>query len=185
MIFLLFRLAFPLLFFGSLFWVLFGRSGGPRQRRWSESRGQWQPDQSPGPVSSSQSSAAQQTSPLPRSAELPIDVQVKVEQIRRKAEVLLGFASRFPPFSRDMYVVRQSANEYLLQAIDAYLAVPPVNRDQLADGHDKTALQELKDQLALLDATLNEIAEDLQRQDLGRLLANRQFLEGRLGRTSA
>ena len=31
-------------------------------------------------------------------AELPIDVQVKVEQIRRKVEVLLSYADRFPPF---------------------------------------------------------------------------------------
>jgi hypothetical protein len=63
--------------------------------------------------------------------------------------------------------------------------LPPDERDRVVDGTDKTALQELKDQLALLDAKLNEIAEDLQRQDLSRLLANRQFLEDRIGRTSA
>src|SRR5690349_9532946 len=41
----------------------------------------------------------QQRQPLPRTAELPIDVQVKVEQIRRKVDVLLSYADRFPPFS--------------------------------------------------------------------------------------
>src|SRR6188472_3501128 len=44
--------------------------------------------------------------------DLPIDVRVKVEQIRRKADVLLGFADRFPPFSQDLYIVRQTTADY-------------------------------------------------------------------------
>jgi hypothetical protein len=45
----------------------------------------------------------------------------------------------------------------------------------------KTPLQELKEQLAILDTKLDEIAEDLQRQNFDRLLINRQFLEARFG----
>ena len=52
-----------------------------------------------------------------------------------------------------------------------------------ADG--KTARQELKAQLDLLDTKLDDIAQDLQRQDADRLLANRRFLESRFGARNA
>jgi hypothetical protein len=110
--------------------------------------------------------------------ELPIDVNVKVEQIRRKADVLLGFADRFPPFSQDLYLVRQTTADYLPTTIAAYLAVP--GDEDLVPGADGKSLRdELREQLDLLDAKLDDIAENLQRQDVDRLLANRRFLEER------
>jgi hypothetical protein len=120
-----------------------------------------------------------------RPRELPIDVQVKVEQIRRKIEVLLSYADRFPPFSQDLYLVRQTASDYLPRTIDAYLALPKhvAERPLATDG--KTPHEELKAQLDLLDAKLDEIAQDMQRQDTDRLLANRRFLEERFGKVSA
>jgi hypothetical protein len=123
----------------------------------------------------------QQQPPAPRTAELPIDVQVKVEQIRRKVDVLLSYADRFPPFSKDLYLVRQTASEYLPRTIEAFLKLPakPVNGDRAS------VVRELKAQLDLLDSKLDEIASDLQRQDMDRLLANRRFLEERFGRASA
>src|SRR5579871_5055075 len=120
--------------------------------------------------------------PDPRSRpELPIDLQVKVEQIRRKVDVLLGFADRFPPFSQDLHLVRQTAIEYLPRTIDTYLAMPPESVDKPLATGGKTAKQELRAQLDLLDAKLDEIAQDLQRQDADKLLANRRFLEARFG----
>jgi hypothetical protein len=116
-----------------------------------------------------------------RPAELPIDVQVKVEQIRRKVEVLLGYADRFPPFSQDLFLVRQTATDYLPRTIDAFLALPKDSTDKPLVTDGKTARQELKGQLDLLDSKLDEIAQDLQRQDADRLLANRRFLESRFG----
>src|SRR6266536_3313291 len=110
--------------------------------------------------------------------ELPIDVQVKVEQIRRKADVLLGYADRFPPFSQDLYIVRQTAAEYLPRTIAAYQAVPGVD-DPALGAVGQTALDELRAQLRLLDSRLDDIAQDLQRQDLDHLVANRRFLEER------
>jgi hypothetical protein len=117
----------------------------------------------------------------PRQSELPIDMQVKVEQIRRKVDVLLGYADRFPPFSQDLYLVRQTASDYLPRTIDAYLAMdkPATEKPMTAEG--KTPHQELKAQLDLLDAKLDDIAQDLERQDTDRLLANRRFLEQRFG----
>jgi hypothetical protein len=110
--------------------------------------------------------------------ELPIDVQVKVDQIRRKADVLLGYADRFPPLSQDLHIVRQTTADYLPRTVDAYLALPG-DDDPVVTATGRTALQELRDQLQLLDAKLDDIAQDLQRRDLDRLYANRRFLEER------
>ena len=101
-----------------------------------------------------------------------------MEQIRRKADVLLGYADRFPPCSQDLHVVRQTAAEYLPRTIGAYLALAGDGDPEVGAG-GKTALQELREQLQLLDSKLDDIAQDLQRQDLDRLLANRRFLEER------
>ena len=114
----------------------------------------------------------------PPRRELPIDVQVKAEQIRHKAGMLLAYADRFPPFSRDLYIVRQTAADYLPRTIAAYLAVPGVD-DPLVRATGRTALEELRAQLALLDSSLDAITQNLQQRDLDGLLANRRFLEER------
>ena len=176
----------PWMLIGLLVWSVYMLCQGPRPRRWN--RVAWQTRPMPPPRRSYPSPIAPApTPPTPRPqpparAELPIDVQVKVEQIRRKVEVLLGYASRFPPFSKDLFLVQQTASEYLPRTIDAYLALPTEDGDRILISTGKTALQELKDQLELLDSKLNDIAEDLQRQDVDRLLANRRFLEERFGR---
>ena len=121
------------------------------------------------------------TSRPPRKVELPNDLQVKVEQIRRKVDVLLGFADRFPPFSQDLYLVRQTASDYLPRTVNAFLSLPTEAVDRPLHGGTQTARQELRAQLDLLDSKLDDIAQDLQRQDADRLLANRRFLEARFG----
>jgi hypothetical protein len=129
--------------------------------------------------------ASKEPTPLPVKPELPIDVQVKVEQIKRKVEVMLGYADRFPPFSKDLFIVRQTASEYLPRTVNAYLALPPETAEKPLRADGQTPHQELRAQLDLLDSKLDEIAQDMQRQDVDRLLANRQFLEDRFGRASA
>ena len=112
---------------------------------------------------------------------LPLDVQVKVEQIRHKVDVLLAQRERFPFGSEDLYIVRATRDDYLPRTLDAFMAVPPPLRDKSIPS-GKTPLQELKEQLALLDTKLDEVAEDLQRRNVDRLLANRRFLEERFAR---
>lgn len=180
--------AWPVVLIAAGAWM-FWRDGRPR-RQYGYRRASWH---GPRPISAT---VAQKPSPARGTAtppktdrapqpELPIDVQVKVEQIRRKIEVLLSYADRFPPFSRDLYLVRQTASEYLPHTIDAFLKLPKGAVDKPITTDGKTPLQELKTQLDLLDAKLDEIAQALQRQDLDRLLANRQFLEERFGRATA
>jgi len=114
----------------------------------------------------------------PPRRDLPLDVQIKADQIRHKVSLLLSYADRFPPFSRDLYIVRQTAAEYLPRTLAVYLAVPGTN-DPIVRGTGRTALQELRAQLALLDSSLDAITQKLQQQDLDGLLANRRFLEER------
>jgi hypothetical protein len=101
-----------------------------------------------------------------------------VEQVRRKADMLLQYADRFPPFSQDLHIVRQTAADYLPRTVEAYLRLPGDDQPPIGPA-GKTALDELRDQLRLLDSKLDDIAQDLQQQDLDRMLANRRFLEER------
>src|SRR5579859_1084628 len=172
-----------------LFWHEDGRYA--RRAEWGSGRRSEQlrpaPMQRPKPAREAHDRrpAAADPRSLRPGAELPIDVQVKVEQIRRKVDVLLSYADRFPPFSQDLYLVRQTASDYLPRTIDAYLtlqrqtAASDMAKPVIPGG--KTPYQELKAQLDLLDAKLDDIAQDLQRQDTDRLLANRRFLEERFG----
>jgi hypothetical protein len=130
----------------------------------------------PVPAARPPQNQARPTAPPRR--ELPIDVQVKVDQIQRKADLLLGYADRFPPFSQDLHIVRQTAADYLPRTVEAYLKLTG-EHDPVVTATGRTALEELTSQLSLLDSKLDEIAQDLQRQDLNRMLANRRFLEER------
>jgi hypothetical protein len=175
--------AIPWLFVGLILWAVFGAIRGPKRQRIS--RHYWPPVAERTGVSPVPTQPKIAAKPSVAGPELPIDLQVKVEQIRRKVDVLLGYASRFPPFSKDLYIVRQTASDYLPRTVDAYLALPSGNGDALAATTGKAAVEELREQLELLDWKLDEIAQDLQRRDLDRLLANRRFLEERFGRTGA
>jgi hypothetical protein len=116
---------------------------------------------------------------------LPVDVQVKAEQIRRKAEALQNYADYFPTGSQDLYVVQRTTIEYLPNTLNAYLALPPGYANAAVSADGKTALQSLWEQLNLLEAKLDEIASNLHRQNLNRLVANGRFLEERFGDRSS
>jgi hypothetical protein len=153
-IFALLGAAWPWLLIGLglwLFWHEDGRHNRARHRRWAADRSGANPTGTiPTPRPAEQRPARQPRPRELRQAELPIDIQVKVEQIRRKVDVLLGYADRFPPFSQDLYLVRQTASEYLPRTISAYLALPKQAADAPLSADGKTAHQELKAQLDLL-----------------------------------
>jgi len=111
---------------------------------------------------------------------LPVDVQSKVAEIRREILALVPHLDEFPSGSRDRFVIQRVATDYLPGALDAYLALPPETGDRpLPDG--RTPLQALREQLELLDARLDEIAEAVYQRDSDRLLAHGRFLEERFG----
>jgi hypothetical protein len=178
--------ALPVLLILAGVWLVAKAFGGSHDRRHgrrgphADRRRPYRPEpartaQRPGQYAPVQGGAA----PPPR-REIPIDVQVKAEQVRHKVNVLLEYADRFAPFSRDLYIVRQTAAEYLPRTLDAYLAIPGTD-DPLIRSTGRTALAELRAQLALLDARLDAITQNLQQRDLDGLAANRRFLEERFG----
>jgi hypothetical protein len=181
----------PWLLIGLGTWMLWrgdGRRFRGRRRAWgcnsrplTQAQAVPQAHASTQPAQADAKRAASATPRPMQQPELPIDLQVKVEQIRRKVDVLLSYADRFPPFSQDLYLVRQTASEYLPRTINAYLALPSETISKPVGTAGRTAHQELKAQLDLLDSKLDDIAQDLQRQDTDRLLANRRFLESRFG----
>src|SRR5919198_2759049 len=85
------------------------------------------------------------------SGRLPVAYQAKVDEILRRIDGLLRYADRFPLGSEELYVVKQTAVDYLPTTLNAYLALPPgyghapVGRDQ------KPALHVLWEQLCLLE----------------------------------
>ncbi len=115
---------------------------------------------------------------------LPLGVRLKIEQIRHKADLLLQQKDRFPMGSKNLYVVERTKAEYLPSTLDAYLALPREYDDRAVAPDGRTGLQVLRDQLDLLDGKLDEIADDVQRQNVDRLLANERFLEEHFGRAN-
>ncbi len=177
--------AWPWLLIAAGAWLFWHQDGRHHRRR--QARAAWVGHGTPVRAERQQPPTQQQKKAARlRPAELPIDMQVKVEQIRRKVDVMLGYADRFPPFSQDLYLVRQTASDYLPRTVNAFLSMPTDRVDTpLASNGGRTARQELTAQLDLLDKKLDDIAQDLQRQDADRLLANRRFLEQRFGTRDA
>jgi hypothetical protein len=178
--------ALPVLLILASVWLVAKAFGGPRGRHHGRRGGHadrhrpYRPSAPHAPPRPAQHGPVQYEPAPTARREIPIDVQVKAEQIRHKVNVLLGYADRFAPFSRDLYIVRQTAAEYLPRTLDAYLAIPGTD-DPLVRSTGRTALEELRAQLALLDSRLDAITQNLQQRDLDGLAANRRFLEERFG----
>src|SRR5260221_12965454 len=99
---------------------------------------------------------------------LPADAQSKVAEIRREILELLPQAAQFPPGSADLFVLRRMAVDYLPTTIEAYLALPASYAAGRVVQDGKTPLQIMSQQLDLLDAQMDEIAEAVHRRDSDR-----------------
>src|SRR3982075_3037364 len=112
------------------------------------------------------------------------DVLAKVQSIQ---QIILGILPRsgaLPPGSPELFVVQRTATDYLPTALESYLNLPRAyaTLHRVQDG--KTSQQVLMDQLTLLESKMNEVADDVHRNDTDRLLANGRFLEERFGRSA-
>ena len=178
--------AMPWLIVGLIFWGMSSAFHGPRRRRHSWARGYAEPPYRPArPAYAPPPPRPMTPRPAgPVTNRLPLDIEMKAAQIKRKVEVLQQHAHEFPLGSQDLYIVRAVATDYLPRTLEAYLSLPPRGRDRVVVKDGKTALDELRGQLILLDGKLDEVAEDLERSNLDRLLANRRFLEERFARSA-
>src|SRR4030088_1767520 len=115
---------------------------------------------------------------------VPAEVFAKVQSIQ---QIILGILPRsgaLPPGSPELFVVQRTATDYLPTALESYLNLPRAyaTLHRVQDG--KTSQQVLMDQLTLLESKMNEVADDVHRNDTDRLLANGRFLEERFGRSA-
>lgn len=102
----------------------------------------------------------------------------RLQQIGEKLIFLLNRTRDSEGFlDLNPFQVRKIAYEYLPDALEQYLRLPPaMARSQtLADG--KTAEQALNEQMDLLDHTLQEMAKSLYEHDVQGLLVHGRFLK--------
>src|SRR2546421_1657717 len=113
---------------------------------------------------------------------LPPELMAKVLKIR---QIILGILPRLgnlPPGSPQLFVIERTATDYLPTSLQAYLNLPRAYATRHAVQDGKTPKEVLLDQLSLLEAKMNEVADDVHRNDSDRLLAHGRFLEERFGR---
>lgn len=111
---------------------------------------------------------------------LPRALQAQVRQITEQAQWLLQYRDLFPEGSEERYLVETTLGDYLPATVAAFLAVPPAMADKPPASNGKTAVQELKCQLDILQAKLDQLAGRVHRHSVDRLVANGRFLEERM-----
>ena len=114
---------------------------------------------------------------------VPAEVMAKVLSIRQIIFGILPRSGNFPPGSPELFVVERTATDYLPRSLESYLSLPRAYASLHPVQNGKTPKQVLLDQLTLLESKMNEVADDVHRNDADRLLANGRFLEDRFGRS--
>jgi hypothetical protein len=114
---------------------------------------------------------------------VPADVLGKVSSIQDTILNLLPRVENLPPGSEDLFILERTALEYLPTALEAYLNLPRAYATLRPVSGGKTASQVLLDQLSLLDSKMNEISDDIAKNDSDKLLANGRFLAEKFGRS--
>jgi len=110
---------------------------------------------------------------------VPKEILVKVENIKEAIFTVLPKLDALTGGEQSAYIVRQTALEFLPEALHNYLNLPPAyaNVHPLKDG--KTAKTLLLEQLDLLSKTMEQMVEDAHRNDAEKLLVHGRFLEER------
>lgn len=109
---------------------------------------------------------------------LPEEIAVKVASITSAIRALLPqLAGLGASASQEAYNVRKTATEYLPDALEKYLALPPSFAEHHRLSNGKTAKETLLEQLELLERTMHELLGDLYQQDADALLIHGRFLK--------
>lgn len=111
--------------------------------------------------------------------QVPKEVLVKIEHLKEAIFTILPKLDARVGSAESAYIVRQTALEFLPEALQNYLNLPPAfaNVHPLKDG--KTAKTLLLEQLDLLAKTMDQMVEDVHRDDAEKLLVHGRFLEER------
>jgi hypothetical protein len=113
------------------------------------------------------------------------DIFMRVESIRDSILLTLPqIGDAVDATDPNVYLIRQTALNYLPQALDSYLAVPRLYAEMRPVAGGKTPHDVLVEQLELMARKLREVAEDIATHDSDRLLANGRFLSERFATSS-
>lgn len=111
---------------------------------------------------------------------LPAELLEGVDRVAEGVLAALPYVGNIHGGARDIYILRQTALEYLPQALEYYCALPPddARTYPLRDG--KPAYRLFQEQLDLLEGEIASIAARLRRDQGRRLSVHGRFLENAL-----
>lgn len=112
-----------------------------------------------------------------RQRRLPREILAKVESIEASIDSILPQLMLLGQGDRNLYTIRQTALEYLPEALQNYMNLPPFFASNYPLRNGKTARVLLGDQLDLLDREMKAIVADYAVNDMQKLLAHGRFLE--------
>lgn len=108
---------------------------------------------------------------------VPKEIFEKVEHIQAYIKDILPFIVDVNSADHNIYVIRQTALEYLPETLENYLNLPRAYASLHPIQNGKTAKQVLVEQLGILEREMEEIAQDFHRNDSQKLLAHGRFLK--------
>ena len=111
------------------------------------------------------------------------DILAKVDSIRKAILVTLDDDDRGVA-DPTVYLIRQTALDYLPSALSAYLALPRIYAERRPTMRGRTPHDVLLEQLALMDSKMHEAADAKLAHDSERLLENGRFIADRFGTSS-
>jgi hypothetical protein len=112
------------------------------------------------------------------------DIFATVESIRKSILSTLEASPDRDAGDPTVYLIRQTALDYLPTALSAYLALPRLYAERRRVQGGRTPHDVLLEQLEVMDARLHEVADAMIVHDSDRLLENTRFLADRFGRSS-
>ncbi len=113
---------------------------------------------------------------------VPYDVWTKTSRIASLINETLPRADALGTGAAGHYALVACATDYLPTALDAYLDLPRSYADHHVVTDGKTPRVLLTEQLDVLAAEINEIADAVRRADTDRLIVNGRFLASKFGR---
>ena len=108
---------------------------------------------------------------------VPDDLYAKVLSIKESILSILPQIADINSADHNIHVIRQTVLDYLPEALQNYLNLPPAYANLHPVKNGKTARQLLGEQLDLLDKQMKEIVEDIHRDDAQKLVIHGRFLE--------
>lgn len=109
------------------------------------------------------------------------ELAAKVSALSDTITGILPHYADFAAGSQDLFVVGQTATQYLPSALQAYINLPPTYAATVKLPNGKTAAENLSEQLDLLNTRLQQVAVAVSKKDSDALLANGRFLESKFG----